>query len=189
MARNVEIKARVENLATIEQRVAAIADAGPQHIPQDDTFFHCAQGRLKLRMFADGSGELIAYERADTAGPKLSDYLRVPVAEPDVMRDALTRACGQRGRVRKERTLYLIGATRVHLDVVEGLGQFLELEVVLRDGESIEHGEATAQRLLDALSIRAEQLLSQAYIDLLAGPVGASIGATTLAAPTSPRLP
>jgi predicted adenylyl cyclase CyaB len=167
MARNVEIKARITSAELLAVKVAPLADAGPIAIAQDDTFFHCAQGRLKLRVFADGRGELIAYERSDTHGPKLSDYVRAPVAEPAALRDALTRACGQRGRVIKQRTLYLIGATRVQLDVVEGLGHFMELEVVLREDQTLADGEAIAQQLLGTLGIRADQLLSQAYIDLL----------------------
>ena len=167
MARNIEIKARITSVDSLAAKVAPLADVGPTAIAQDDTFFHCAQGRLKLRVFADGHGELIAYERGDTRGPKLSDYVRAPVAEPAALRDALTRACGQRGRVIKQRTLYLIGATRVHLDVVEGLGHFMELEVVLRDEQTPSEGEAIAQRLLATLGIQTDQLLSQAYIDLL----------------------
>jgi len=167
MARNVEMKARLASIAAIEPTVAALATAGPIPIAQDDSFFHCPRGRLKLRVFADGSGELIAYERSDTPGPKLSDYVRVPVAEPAALREALARACGLRGRVVKERTLYLIGATRVHLDVVEGLGHFLELEVVLRDDQTPAEGEAIAQRLLVAFGIAPAQLLARAYIDLL----------------------
>jgi predicted adenylyl cyclase CyaB len=168
--RNVEIKARITSVEALAAKVAPLADAGPTAIAQDDTFFHCAQGRLKLRVFADGHGELIAYERVDTSGPKLSDYERAPVAEPAALREALTRACGQRGRVLKQRTLYLIGPTRVHLDVVEGLGHFMELEVVLREEQSLAEGEAIAQQLLATLGIRADQLLSQAYIDLLEPP-------------------
>lgn len=167
MARNVEIKARIESVNALEPRVAALADVGPTAIAQDDTFFHCPHGRLKLRVFADGHGELIAYDRGDTSGPKISDYVRAPIAEPAALREALTRACGQRGRVVKQRTLYLIGPTRVHLDVVEGLGHFLELEVVLRDDQSAAEGEAVAQRLLAALGIAPSQLLPAAYIDLL----------------------
>ena len=167
MARNIEIKAKLASIAAIEPKVAALADAGPTSIAQDDTFFHCPHGRLKLRVFADGSGELIAYERSDTEGPKLSDYVRASVAEPDALREALTRAHGLRGRVVKQRTLYLIGTTRVHLDVVERLGHFLELEVVLRDDQSPAEGEAIAQRLLAAFGIAPAQLLAQAYIDLL----------------------
>ena len=167
MARNVEIKARIASVAALEPRVAALADTGPTPIAQDDTFFHCPHGRLKLRVFEGGHGELIAYERGDTSGPKLSDYVRVPTPEPAALREALARACGLRGRVVKQRTLYLIGPTRVHLDIVEGLGHFLELEVVLRDAESAADGEAIAHRLLAALGIGADQLLSAAYIDLL----------------------
>ena len=167
MARNVEIKARIGSVAALEPRVAALADTGPTAIAQDDTFFHCPHGRLKLRVFADGRGELIAYDRSDTSGPKLSDYVRAPIAEPAALREALTRACRQRGRVIKQRTLYLIGPTRVHLDVVEGLGHFLELEVVLRDDQSAAEGEAVSQRLLAALGIAPGQLLAAAYIDLL----------------------
>jgi len=167
MARNVEVKARIDSVMALEPRVAEMADSGPTLIAQDDTFFHCPHGRLKLRMFADGRGELIAYERGDTRGPKLSDYVRVPVAEPAALREALARACGLRGRVIKQRTLYLIGATRVHLDVVEGLGHFLELEVVLRDDQTPAEGEAIAQRLLVAFGIAPAQLLARAYIDLL----------------------
>ena len=65
MARNVEIKARVESLAAIEPLAAALSGQEPVFIDQDDTFFACANGRLKLRAFADGSGELIFYQRAD----------------------------------------------------------------------------------------------------------------------------
>jgi predicted adenylyl cyclase CyaB len=167
MARNIEIKARIASVESLAAQVATLADAGPTAMAQDDTFFHCPHGRLKLRVFAEGHGELIAYERSDTRGPKLSDYVRAPVAEPAALREALTRACGQRGRVIKQRTLYLIGPTRVHLDVVEGLGHFMELEVVLRDGQTAAEGEAIAQQLLGTLGIPADQLLSQAYIDLL----------------------
>lgn len=167
MARNIEIKARIASVQVLEPAVAALADSGPTPIAQDDSFFHCARGRLKLRVFAEGHGELIAYERGDSTGPKLSDYVRAPLVEPEALREALTRACGQRGRVVKQRTLYLVGATRVHLDVVEGLGHFVELEVVLRDDQNAAEGEAVAHGLLEALGITPSQLVSQAYIDLL----------------------
>lgn len=167
MARNVEIKARIADVAAIEPAVARLADHGPTAIAQDDTFFHCAQGRLKLRAFADGSAELIAYERPDTEGPKLSTYLRVAAADPPALRAALAAACGVRGRVRKQRTLYLVGRTRVHLDVVEGLGHFVELEVVLDETQTPAQGVAVAEGLLDALHIAPTQLVATAYVDLL----------------------
>lgn len=168
MARNIEIKARLGHIGDIEPRAAALADQGPVPIAQDDTFFACANGRLKLRAFADGTGELIFYRRADQAGPKTSFYVRTPTADPAGLREALTLAHGQAGRVRKQRTLYIAGRTRIHLDVVEGLGHFLELEVVMQEGEPAEGGEREAEALMQALGIAPEQLVQTAYVDLLA---------------------
>jgi len=167
MARNVEIKARVPDMPALRRRVEALADSGPEFIAQDDTFFACAHGRLKLRVFADGSGELIAYERPDTTTPKTSDYLITPVSDPDRLRATLARSLGVAGRVVKQRTLYLAGATRIHLDHVEGLGDHLELEVVLRDDQSADDGQVVARKLLDQLGVAPQQLIAQAYVDLL----------------------
>lgn len=168
MARNVEIKARVDSVDALLPLALACADGPPEYIAQDDTFFACAHGRLKLRVFADGRGELIAYQRPDATGPKTSDYAITPVADPDALRATLARALGMTGRVIKQRTLLKIGRTRVHLDRVDGLGDFLELEVVLRDGESADDGVAEAHALLARLAIDATQLVRGAYVDLLA---------------------
>lgn len=169
MARNVEIKARVGDRATLERRVREMATDGPHELFQDDTFFICPRGRLKLRDFGDGSGELIYYERANRTGPGESFYRISPTRSPDSLRTTLGLALGERGRVRKRRVLYHIGRTRVHLDEVEGLGHFMELEVVLGESESAGDGSREAQRLMDALGIRNETLVEVAYIDLLSG--------------------
>lgn len=168
MARNVEIKARVDNLEEVEARARAIATEGPVDLVQDDTFFACANGRLKLRQFADGRGELIHYLRADDAGPRTSDYLITPTAAPDVLRETLSRALGAVGRVRKVRRLYISDRTRIHLDEVEGLGSFVELEVVLQDGETAESGNAVARHIMALLGIAESQLVRAAYVDLKA---------------------
>jgi len=167
MARNVEIKARVASLDAIEPLAAAPSGQEPVSIAQDDTFFACANGRLKLRAFADGTGELIFYRRSDETGPKESFYVISRTDTPDTLREALTLAYGTAGRVRKQRLLFMAGRTRIHLDRVEGLGEFLELEVVLRDGETLEAGMEEARSLMAALGVAPEQLLSGAYVDLL----------------------
>ena len=167
MPTNIEIKARVDDRDALAPLAAELADHGPELLQQDDTFFHCGNGRLKLRAFPSGRGELIFYRRADDSGPKPSHYQIVPTAEPDQLRAALSAAYGEAGRVRKARILYLIGRTRVHLDRVEGLGDFLELEVVLRDGEAPEHGVAEAHALLGKLGIDSSRLVPTAYVDLL----------------------
>lgn len=167
MARNVEIKARVADFGALQAAAAACADQSPTHIDQDDTFFRCASGRLKLRAFSPAQGELIFYRRADQAGPKESHYVIAPTSAPDALREALTLAHGQAGRVRKRRLLYLVGRTRVHLDRVEGLGDFIELEVVLGDGEAAAVGVREAHELMRRLGIDAASLVAAAYVDLL----------------------
>lgn len=167
MARNVEIKARVDDLAALEARVAALADRGPEQLAQDDTFFNCPEGRLKLRVFSASEGQLIFYRRPDRSGPKTSFYVLSPTCAPDSLREALLQACGERGRVRKQRTVYWSGRTRIHLDRVEGLGTFMELEVVLADDEDEADGAAEADRLVDGLGIPREKLLEGAYLDLM----------------------
>lgn len=166
MARNVEIKARVPDLSVIEDRARAIATSGPVELAQDDTFFACAHGRLKLREFPDGTAELIHYLRPDDAGPKTSDYVISATATPDALRESLSRALGVIGRVRKRRRLYHLGRTRIHVDQVEGLGAFVELEVVLREGEASETGLGEAWRIMGLLGIDESQLVRGAYVDL-----------------------
>jgi len=168
MSRNIEIKARIQSVEALTARAAAVADEGPIEIAQDDTFFRCDSGRLKLRAFADGTGELIYYRRADQYGPKESFYLRSPTAAPDSLRESLTLAYGEAGRVIKHRILFLVGRTRVHLDKVERLGHFLELEVVLTNDEPSIAGIREARELMEYFDVKPHQLIEGAYVDLLA---------------------
>lgn len=168
MARNIEIKARIESVGAITAKVAQLADRGPVDISQDDTFFVCGQGRMKLREFSANAGQLIFYQRPNQAGPKESFFVISPTASPTSLREALSLGYGQAGRVRKHRTLYLVGRTRVHLDRVENLGHFLELEVVLAEGELLASGVEEAHTLMASLGISSEQLIEGAYVDLLA---------------------
>jgi predicted adenylyl cyclase CyaB len=167
MPTNIEIKARVPDLAALNQRAEALSDSSVQVILQEDTFFNSAHGRLKLRQLDPEWGQLVYYERGDAAGPKRSDYLIVETTDPAGLKTALATALGVRGVVRKVRKLYLVGQTRVHLDEVEGLGNFMELEVVLRPEQSAAEGQAIADDLMAKLGIAETDLLEGAYMDLL----------------------
>ena len=166
-ARNVEVKARVADLSALRARVARRATAPPTTLNQVDTFFRVARGRLKLRRFDDGAGELIYYERRDTDGPRTSTYTIAPCADARAVELVLAAALGVRGIVAKHREVFLVDRTRVHLDDVEGLGQFLELEVVLAGDEPPTEGERVARELLAALEVPGDALVAPAYIDLL----------------------
>ncbi len=168
MNRNVEIKARVADLTALRRVVEDLAEEGPEIVEQEDTFFTCRRGRLKLRRCAGSlQTELIYYERPDSRGPKESRYIVSPTSEPQGLRDVLSAALGVHGVVRKRRMVYLIGQTRVHLDQVEGLGEFVELEVVLRPDQDACDGLAIAQRLMTELGILTSQFVGTAYVDML----------------------
>ncbi len=167
MARNVEIKAKIGEIEALIPIIASLAETGPFNILQHDTFFNCPLGKLKLRAFSASSGELIFYQRPELNGPKLSIYQISPTTEPDSLRDALALAYGILGTVRKQRTLYLLGKTRIHLDRVDGLGDFLELEVVLEDLQTITYGESIALDLLAKIGVLPSQLIPTSYLELL----------------------
>lgn len=167
MPRNIEIKARISSVDALLPKVRQIADQGPWTILQDDTYFACASGRLKVRAFSECDGELIYYRRDNQPAPRESHYLRSPTSAPGALRDSLTLAYGQAGRVRKERTLFLRGRTRIHLDKVNGLGHFLELEVVLAEQEQPAAGMHEAHELLAQLGIERSALVAGGYLDLL----------------------
>ena len=176
MPRNIEIKARIGSVDALLPRACALAGSQAELIQQDDTFFHVAHGRLKLREFADGSAELIHYQRPDSKAAKASDYVRVAVADGAALRQALARGCGLLGRVRKTRWLLVVSdgdfSTRIHLDRVEGLGDFMELEVVLQEDQSDAQGTAVAEALMRRLELDRESRLAGSYFDLMAGSVG-----------------
>lgn len=167
MPHNVEIKARVGDVAAFERRVAEVADGPPATIEQCDTFLATSRGRLKLREFRDGSGELIHYERRDGPGPETSEYLIAHTPDAEALKGVLARALGVRGTVRKRRRLYMRGQTRIHVDRVEGLGNFMELEVVLNEHQTPADGRAVAGDLMRLLGVESRHLVEVAYVDLL----------------------
>lgn len=167
MATNIEIKARVDDFEALRARAESLSDKPLEIIPQEDTFFNVEKGRLKLRLLSPNRGCLIYYERPDQGGPKRSDYHLAETRDPENLKTALSLALGVRGVVRKTRYLYMVGRTRIHLDDVEGLGHFMELEVVMREGQSDAEGQAIAEDLMRRLGVREDALLEGAYMDLI----------------------
>jgi predicted adenylyl cyclase CyaB len=167
MPANIEVKARVRDFAALRRRSEELSNTPVQVIPQEDTFFNTPRGRLKLRQLSTQLGQLVYYERPDSTGPKRSEYLLATTADPAEIKAVLTAALGVRGVVRKTRYLYLVDQTRIHLDEVEGLGQFMELEVVLRPGQTDAEGQAIADDLMEKLGVSESDLLEGAYMDLI----------------------
>lgn len=167
MPSNIEIKARVHDFDRLQQLVETLSDTSCELIPQEDTFFHCPDGRIKLRELSPSHGQLVYYHRVDIRGPKHSEYRIYETDEPASLKAILSTAFGVRGVVSKVRYLYLVGQTRVHLDRVKNLGEFMELEVVLKPGQSDAEGIAIAHSLMQQLGIHPADLVESAYIDLI----------------------
>lgn len=167
MERNIEFKAKSHDFAHQRTLAESITVSEGQCFTQHDTFFAVERGRLKLRAFADGTGELIYYLREDENGPRPSDYSISKTASAAALKQILTRVMPVVGEVIKERHLFLSEQTRIHFDRVQGLGEFIELEVVLRADQKASEGEVAAMAWMRRLKIAQEDLISQAYIDLL----------------------
>jgi len=89
------------------------------------------------------------------------------VHAPNELRSTLQAALGELGTVRKTRFLHIYGQTRIHIDQVEGLGNFMELEVVLTPDQTLEQGQQIAEDLMQKLEIGTNNLISGAYLDQL----------------------
>ncbi len=164
---NIEIKARVHDFSELRQRADQLSDAPCQVIPQEDTFFNCPHGRIKLRELGPQHGQLVYYLRQDSVRPKHSDYKIFETDNPAELKIIMAQAYGVRGVISKVRYLYMVGQTRIHLDDVLGLGKFMELEVVLRPDQTDEQGQAIAEDLMRKLGIREADLIEGAYMDLM----------------------
>jgi predicted adenylyl cyclase CyaB len=167
MPTNIEFKARIHDFAAASDTAGDLAGSPPRIIRQEDVFFQCTKGRLKLRILDEGQGELIHYLRDDVSGLKPSFYTVVPTPAPLELRRLLANALGETIVVRKTRALYLVGSTRIHIDEVEGLGAFMEVEVVLEEGQTAEQGKEIAAAIIQHFSIREPDLIATAYADLL----------------------
>jgi adenylate cyclase class 2 len=166
---NVEIKARVADLASVRERVARLAARRVGVDEQVDTYFRAPHGRLKLRESSLSGAQLVPYVRPDVAAPRRSDYTIVPVEDPDGVKALLARILGVHRVVRKRREIWLAENVRIHLDEVQGLGSFLELEAVFDGDREAEPGErARLEELMGALGVEPGSLLPDSY-EALAG--------------------
>jgi predicted adenylyl cyclase CyaB len=164
--RNLEIKATVNSLAAVRRRLGVLEGATRHaRLRQADWYFRVPKGRLKLRVVgANRDGELIAYVRPDKTAARTSEFQRLRTSDAAGTRRLLERMLGAQGCVRKRREVWLYRNARIHLDTVEGLGQFIEIEVVVTEG--MPQSRALMKELRDVLGISAKDLIAGSYSDL-----------------------
>jgi predicted adenylyl cyclase CyaB len=164
--RNLEAKFRLGEAASVRERAEAIGFGFRGILTQHDTFFAVANGKLKLRTQFDGSW-LIHYKRGHEGELELSNYQIVAVPDALNIRELLTVALGVIAEVRKTRTLLARRNIRLHLDNVDSLGDFGEIEAVLADDDNPREYRAEVGEILAALQIRASELIEMSYFELM----------------------
>lgn len=165
MGRNVEVKVMLKDVEGIRCRLADLGVDPQGVLKQMDTYLESQPGtRLKVREQTSGGHQLIVYRRPDEEDLRTSEYVLAPI--PATLKEAMASAPGVRGVIRKTRDLWMWGRTRIHLDEVDGLGSFLELEVVMAEDEEIRVGQYEAEKILKALGLDAEPRISGSYMDL-----------------------
>jgi adenylate cyclase, class 2 len=180
---NIELKARLADLGSARQIAQRLATGYLGVQQQTDTYFHCPQGRLKLREIIDfGSqpnatlatasrakrtlAQLISYDREDQIDAKESHYQVVEIREPARVQE-LKSQMGTRAVVAKRREIFLYHNVRIHLDEVTELGTFLEFEAVLGGDVDAVSGRAQVALLEDEFGIVQDDLVDGSYVDLL----------------------
>lgn len=172
MPKNLEIKAIVPSFDTTLAACRRLGAKKAGMLRQTDTYFAVKKGRLKLREINGREFELIYYERVDRKGSRYSNYVTVPLDEPEAMKRVCTTLFGVRAVVRKERMLYLYRNARIHLDRVEGLGSFVEFEVLVKRGK--EQSGTLMDLLVRECGIAARATIAGSYVDLLSRKSGRS---------------
>jgi adenylate cyclase class 2 len=166
--RNLELKARDPDR---QSSIGVCNDLGAEDrgtLLQQDTYFAVPRGRLKLRREKGAIAGLIAYDRPDVVGNRGSSYRIVAVPEPVELEAALAGTLGVVAVVNKARRLFLCGEVRIHLDSVEGLGDYIEFEAVAEPGEEdLQRFEGLLSDLRKSFEIEDADLIGESYCDLV----------------------
>jgi len=165
--RNVEIKVRCDDLHPVHAILVGRGLKRVARMRQVDTYFDVRDGRLKLREI-DGQArvELVGYRRPDLPTARTSTYTLAKVTDVEATRSVLSMVLGTRVVVAKTRDLYQWHSTRVHLDAVDGLGTFVELETALYGGQQ-DAAERECKQIFEALALEESNIVGVSYVDLL----------------------
>lgn len=163
MARNLEIKVKLSSHKFIKKFLTKNGILNSEFLHQKDIYYKVDKGILKLR-FENGKKTLIYYDRNEKSKKRWSDYyfLNISTQDADLF---FERVFDKIITVDKQRELFLFKNTRIHLDKVKGLGNFLELETRVTDG--LKDAEKRFNYLVDLLNLKSETEIRASYKDLL----------------------
>jgi predicted adenylyl cyclase CyaB len=164
---NFEFKARHNNIGEAEN---ILQQRNPRFVGEDhqiDTYFNVPNGRLKLR---EGTIEqsLIFYERTDTAGAKQSNVTLYNHQPDPSLKQVLAQALGIKTVVDKKRKIYFIENVKFHFDCVDGLGEFVEVEAIDKDGSiGLDKLKEQCRHYQALLGVQDDDFMAESYSDML----------------------
>jgi predicted adenylyl cyclase CyaB len=134
---------------------------------QVDIYFNVPNGRLKLRK-GNIENSLISYQREDIAGSKQSNVHLFHIEPGTSLEEILTTTLGVKVVVDKQRDIYFIENVKFHVDEVQGLGSFVEVEAIDLKGDiGREKLQQQCNQYKKMLGVKDEDLIAQSYSDLL----------------------
>ena len=164
---NIEFKAHIKNLKAAEEKLLTQSPVFIGEDLQTDTYYNVKQGRLKLR---EGNIEnaLIYYERENLAGSKQSDVILYPHNPSVQLKLLLEKVHGVKVVVTKRRRIYFIDNVKFHFDTVEGLGEFIEVEAIDKDGTiSVATLQNQADKYSTFFELGANDFIKLSYSDMM----------------------
>lgn len=165
--KNLELKVRHDKLGEVQWRTESLGAVNLGLAHEVDTYFQVPRGRLKLRQKdTEPQDLLIYYHRPDKASSRCSDYHLVHTDNYGPLKELLTAAFGILVVVVKDRHLYMYGDTRIHLDTVQDLGTFVELETLVRDGSEFD-AVGEHEHVKQALDLDSRRAIPVSYSNLL----------------------
>ena len=165
--KNIEIKARYSKTNRAREILKTIETEFSRTEIQTDTYYNIENGRLKIREIESGPSQLVHYFRENKAGPRPSRYEIVSLREVKKVKARLQEEHGLLGIVKKKREIWVWKNVRIHLDVVDGLGRFLELEAVVDKEEDMKNDETKVRWLMEKFDIEEKDLVAESYIDMV----------------------
>ena len=176
MRKNLEIKVRIKNSDKV-RKLAKEFCKGKKHEAliqkQEDIYYKVGKGRLKLRIIDGKKGNLIHYYRGNKESKRVSEYTIAETDTPAAMDSILSSLYGKLVTVRKTREIFITGNIRIHIDSVNGLGKFLEFEVIF---SSIAKAKKDMKKLIEYFMLDEKQFIKVSYSDLLLRKGGENAG-------------
>jgi len=166
--KNLELKISIDNVLEITKKLNSIKAKNFGILRQKDIYYDCATGRLKLREINNKKRQIIFYNRPNLKDLKISDYkiINIKHEHDELLQLLLDNACKEKIIVEKQRNLWIYKNTRIHLDKVKNLGQFLELETVIKKNNII-RAKNEYKTIFNLLNLNKFKKHSKSYSDLL----------------------